>query len=141
MLPAVNGKRLASGAFSQVIGEFALRALQQYPLGMQTATCRRAHAAPVASLATTIFTQGRTQNVPFAFSAPSLRKRQNCDAHSAICWCEQRPRLTCSPQAQAYAAGAIKRTRCAREHALDATNNWQSKTSTTRTFPHMTPRK
>ena len=51
------------------------------------------------------------------------------------------PRLTCSPQAQACAGGAIKRPRHAREHALAATNNYQSKTSTTRTFPHMTPRK
>ena len=201
MLPAVNGKRLASGAFNQVIGELALRAQQRYPSGMQTATCRRAHAAPVASLAPTIFTQGRTQNVPFAFSAPSLRKRQNCDARSAMWWCERRgvqgkkarsavnvqsrstllaasaseasqpqtslntreqhlqlhvaanarwlarsvarhaPRLTCSPQAQACAGGAIKRPRYARERALDATNNYQSKTSTTRTFPHMTTRK
>ena len=38
MLPAINGKRLASGAFNQVIGELALRAQQQYPLGMQTST-------------------------------------------------------------------------------------------------------
>jgi hypothetical protein len=66
MLQAISVKRFTNAAFDQAIGDLALRALQQYRLANQTATCRREHATLAMLHEAQTSSQPQTQNASFA---------------------------------------------------------------------------
>jgi hypothetical protein len=66
MLRAISVKRFTNAAFGQAIGDLALRALQQYRLANQTATCGREHATLAMLHEAQTSSKPQAQNASFA---------------------------------------------------------------------------